>query len=53
MAETVAKSREITWSQLCEEADPEMVREEREGAYAYQFSNGRRFKAAGTQEPAA
>ena len=53
MAESVAKSRSVLWSQLCEEADPEMARDEREGAYAYQFSNGRRFKAAGTQEPAA
>lgn len=32
-----------TWSQICEEAD-----QESEDTTAYQFSNGRKFEAAGT-----
>lgn len=38
------------WSQICEEADPEMAKEDKT---AYRFSNGRRFEAAGTYEPEA
>lgn len=50
MAESIPNESSKLWSQICEEADPEMDREDKT---AYQFSNGRRFEAAGTREPEA
>ena len=49
MESTTNESTKL-WSQICEEADPDMKQEDKT---AYSFSNGRRFEAAGTGEPEA
>lgn len=50
MIESTTHESSKLWSQICEEADPEMDKEDKT---AYRFSNGRRFEAAGTYEPEA
>lgn len=50
MPDSTTNESEKLWSQICEEADPEMAKEDKT---AYRFSNGRRFEAAGVLEPEA